>query len=68
MCKCGNEQCTGYYLLHPAEFKDIPMLKEKELNKIPNAKFNLVISDPVLYTQFKELHVIDPDKTVINTI
>lgn len=61
MCKvCGKDGCIGKYLLHPAEFKEIPRLKEKELLESPNTTFELVDSPSSgeMFTKFKELHVI----------
>lgn len=62
MCKiCGNDKCSGKYLLHPKELKEIPKIKEKELEQNPNRTFILVDSpgSGEIFTRFKELHVID---------
>lgn len=62
MCKiCGNDKCSGKYLLHPKELKEIPKIKEKELEQNPNRTFILVDSPSSgeIFTRFKELHVID---------
>lgn len=61
MCKiCGNAKCVGKYLLHPAEFKKIANLKEKELLEDNTTTFLLVDSPSSgeCFTKFKELHVI----------
>lgn len=62
MCKiCGNDKCSGKYLLHPKELKEIPKIKEKELAENPNRTFLLIDSPSSgeIFTRFKELHVID---------
>ncbi len=62
MCKiCCNDKCSGKYLLHPKELKEIPKIKEKELEQNPNRTFILVDSPSSgeIFTRFKELHVID---------
>lgn len=59
MCKCGRENCSGAYLLHPKELFEIPRIKQKELELNPNAKFDLIISPSSgeVFTRFYELHV-----------
>lgn len=60
MCKiCKHEGCTGKYLLHPKELKFVPLIKERELAKDPDYKFELVDSPSSgeMFTKFKELHV-----------
>ena len=62
MCKiCGNDKCSGKYLLHPKELSKIPELKTKELVENPKRTFLLVDSPSSgeIFTKFKELHVID---------
>lgn len=56
--KCGHENCTGFYLLHPKELSDIPNIKQKELKENNNMKFDLIDSPSSgeVYTKFKELH------------
>ena len=68
MCKCGDKDCTGFYLLHPAEMVDLPRLKEKELKENPSCTFNLVDSDSSgeIFTKFRELHVIVKPVAKIN--
>lgn len=68
MCKrCGNERCIGKYLLHPKEMHYIPRIKEMELKACNERTFILLPSYPVLYTEFKELHVIaGPNEDIDN--
>ena len=61
MCKkCGNDNCTGFYLLHPMEMKHIPEIKERERKRNTNCDFVLIDSpsDGEIFTKFKELHVL----------
>jgi hypothetical protein len=60
ICKCGNEKCTGFYLLHPKEMCKIPELKKKELEEDSKCTFNLMVSPSSgeIFTVFHELHVI----------
>lgn len=59
-CKCGRTNCKGHYLLHPAEMKEVPALKAKELEKDENCTFDLCESPSSgeLFTKFHELHVL----------
>ena len=62
MCSiCGNDKCSGKYLLHPKELSKILEIKRKELAENPNRTFKLVDSPSSgeIFTKFKELHVID---------
>lgn len=61
MCKnCKENNCIGYYLLHPAEFYKITKLKEKHLKENQDTKFELIESPSSgeVYTRFMELHVL----------
>ena len=61
MCKnCKNDNCIGFYLLHPAEFHKIDSLKDKHLKEHPSSEFELIVSPSSgeTFTRFKELHVI----------
>lgn len=65
MCsKCGNDDCIGFYLLHPKELSKIPELKARELKVEPKTMFILINSPSSgeIYTKFKELHVINKKK------
>lgn len=60
MCKvCKHDGCVGKYLLHPKELKFVSLIKERELAKNPDYKFELVDSPSSgeVFTKFKELHV-----------
>ena len=61
MCKCGNNRCTGYYLLHPKEMNCIPEIKKKELEKNTDYTFKLIESPGNLYVKFMELHVLEKE-------
>lgn len=55
-CKCGNSKCTGFYLLHSRELRDVPELKANELLQNPGCTFELLDNgDP--FAKFYELHV-----------
>ena len=60
-CKCGNERCKGYVLLHPAELSEVPKIKARELEKDKDCTFQLMDSPSSgeIFTKFKELHVIN---------
>lgn len=61
MCKrCGRENCTGYYLLHPAEMIHIPEIEAKEREKNQKCRFDLTESPSSgeIFTKFHELHVL----------
>lgn len=62
MCKiCGDDRCSGKYLLHTKEMKDLFNIIEKELRENSKRKF-LLIDSPgsgEIFTKFYELHVID---------
>lgn len=59
-CKrCGDPRCTGYYLLHPRELYAVEYIKQKNIEACKGRTFKLITSKPdVLYTKFRELHVI----------
>lgn len=62
MCKkCGHDNCIGFYLLHPMEFKDIGKIRKKELAENPNRTFDLIDSPSSgeTFVKFKELHVLE---------
>lgn len=60
MCKCGNEKCKGFYLLHPKELIQVRQLKENELKADQDCTFDLKVSPSSgeIFTKFYELHVI----------
>lgn len=60
MCKCGNEKCKGFYLLHPKEMIAVQKLKETELIADPDCTFDLrdSPSSGEVFTKFRELHVL----------
>lgn len=56
MCNiCGNDKCSGKYLLHPKEIFMINEIKERELKENPNRSFILVDSPSSgeIFTKFK---------------
>lgn len=58
-CKCGNEKCKGFFLLHSKELYKMAELEQKELLKDPECTFELLTSPSSgeIFNTFKELHV-----------
>lgn len=62
MCKkCGDDRCSGSYLLHSKELRDRWGIMAKELYVNPRRKFVLIDSPSSgeVFTRFYELHVLD---------
>lgn len=61
ICKCGNEKCLGFLLLHEKELEEIEQRKDSIRKEQGHVKFNLVRSPSSgeIFTKFYELHVIN---------
>ena len=62
MCKkCGDDRCSGMYLLHSKELSNRFGIIKKELTENSNRKFILINSPSSgeIFTRFYELHVLD---------
>lgn len=61
ICKCGNEKCFGFLLLHEKELNEVEQRKEDMRKEHSDVKFELKSSPSSgeVYTKFYELHVIN---------
>jgi hypothetical protein len=61
ICKCGNEKCLGFILLHEKELMDIEQTKQNMREKYGDVNFELKFSPSSgeIFTKFYELHVIN---------
>lgn len=61
MCKCGNEKCTGFILLHEKELSELEEIKRIQCNECGDVRFELKDSPSSgeIFTKFYELHVIN---------
>ncbi|OSA95704.1 UNVERIFIED_ORG: hypothetical protein B2H93_04600 [Clostridium botulinum] len=59
ICKCGNEKCLGFLLLHEKELEEIEQRKDSIRKKYGQVEFNLKRSPSSgeIFTKFYELHV-----------
>ena len=66
LCKCGDPQCAGFYLLHVKEVKKaIPIITQQEEDNHPNDIVTLrMVDDPGDPGLFKRCHIIITEKPV----
>lgn len=66
LCKCGNEKCLGFLLLHEKELEEIEQRKETICKEHGRVKFNLETSSSSgeIFTKFYELHVINNNELI----
>lgn len=61
ICKCRNEKCLGFLLLHEKELEEIEQRKDSIRKEHGQVEFVLKRSPSSgeMFTKFYELHVID---------
>jgi hypothetical protein len=59
-CKCGNEKCHGFQLLHEKELEELDERKELLKARYGNVDFELKRSPSSgeIFTKFYDLHVV----------
>lgn len=64
-CKCGNNECLGFSLLHEKELKFVNDVKECFRIKYGDVDFELKVSPSSgeIFTKFYELHIIANERT-----
>lgn len=60
ICKCGNEKCFGWLLLHEKELIELDEIKAEQRKQHGDVRFELKDSPSSgeIFTKFYELHVI----------
>ena len=60
ICKCGNEKCLGFILLHEKELSELEKTKDSIRKEHGSVSFDLKRSPSSgeLFTRFYDLHVI----------